>query len=189
MASKGNTKNAAEEYLRTGSAPEIVTDEKPETENLDEQLDGLAAEQGDEELQEAEAEKAPAPQDKKENKADKKAPKEEKPAPEEAPEEEGTEEDADGNVADVDPNALPAEVAELPRVQALLETEDQINILKDALTEGYAIDTADFPKAVQQLRLERSDAHMLYQIIDQTLPAASFLSNLEKGFDPKKVVE
>ena len=189
MASKGNTKNAAEEYLRTGSAPEIVTDEKPETENLDEQLDGLAAEQGDEELQEAEAEKAPAPQDKKENKADKKAPKEEKPAPEEAPEEEGTEEDADGNVADVDPNALPAEVAELPRVQALLETEDQINILKDALTEGYAIDTADFPKAVQQLRLERSDAHMLYQIIDQTLPAASFLSNLEKGFDQKKVVE
>src|SRR5262249_50443255 len=52
-----------------------------------------------------------------------------------------------------------------------------------------AIDTADFGKAVNQLRLERADAHLLYQIIDQTVPASSFLSNLEKGFDRKKVVE
>ena len=190
MASKGNTKNAAEEFLRTGSAPEVVTEETQETENLDEQLDELAAEQENaeeatEQTQEEQAEQQieEAPQGKKE----KTAKKEEKTAEETA--EENEVEEADGNVADEDPNALPAEIAELPRVQALLETEEQINILKDALAEGYAIDTADFGKAVQQLRLERSDAHMLYQIIDQTLPASSFLSNLEKGFDQKKVVE
>ncbi|MGH7485099.1 MAG: hypothetical protein ACREMY_05755, partial [bacterium] len=76
------------------------------------------------------------------------------------------------------------------RVQALLKAEEDINVLKDALAEGYAIDAEkDFPAAINQLRLERSDAHMLYQIIDQTLPASSFLANLEKGFDQKKVVE
>jgi hypothetical protein len=190
MASKGNTKNAAEEFLRTGSAPEVVTDETQETENLDEQLDELAAEQENaaeatEQPQEEQAEQQvdEAPQGKKE----KPGKKEEKTADETAEEDEVKE--ADGNVADEDPNALPAEIAELPRVQALLETEEQINILKDALAEGYAIDTADFPKAVQQLRLERTDAHMLYQIIDQTLPVGTLLSNLERDFDQKKVVE
>jgi hypothetical protein len=186
MASKGNTKKAAEEFLKTGVAPEIVTDEKQEEGDLEEQLDELAAEQEGEEEAPAEdaeeVEEAPKP-DKKDKKT-----KEEAPA-EDAEEEEEAEE-ADGNVADEDPNALPEEVAALPRVQALLKAEEEINVLKDALAEGYSIDAEkDFPAAIKQLRLERSDAHMLYQIIDQTLPVSSFLTNLEKGFDQKKIVE
>jgi hypothetical protein len=192
MASKGNTKKAAEEFLRTGSAPEITVEETQETENLDEQLDELAAEQEEtedaaEETQEEQVEEQQeeAPQEK----LDKKPVKKEEQAAEETPEEEESEEEADGNVADPDPDALPEEIAALPRVQALVQAEEQLNIIKDALVEGYAIDTADFGKAVNQLRLERADAHLLYQIIDQTVPASTFLSNLEKGFDQKKVVE
>lgn len=190
MASKGNTKKAAEEFLKTGSAPEVVTEETQETESLDEQLDGLAAEQESaeeitEEAQEGQAEQQAEEPPKKEKKA---AKQEDKPA-EDAPEEGEAEEEADGNVADADPDALPEEIAALPRVQALQKAEEELNIIKDALVEGYAIDTADFGKAVNQLRLERADAHLLYKIIDQELPASTFLTNLEKGFDQKKVVE
>ncbi len=192
MASKGNTKKAAEEFLRTGVAPEIVTDEKQEEGDLEEQLDELAAEQeGEEPAEDGEAvEEQEAPQEKPEKKGDKKPAKKDEKAAEEDSEEEESEEEADGNVADEDPNALPEEVAALPRVQALLKAEEEINVLKDALAEGYAIDAEkDFPAAIKQLRSERSDAHMLYQIIDQTLPVSSFLKNLEKGFDQKKIVE
>lgn len=194
MASKGNTKKAAEEFLKTGAAPELNLDNDQDPENLDEQLDELAAEQEEteeatEETQEEEVEQDETPEEKPGKKTEKKPAKKEEQATEDDSEEEESEEDADGNVADEDPDALPEEVAALPRVQALVQAEEQLNTIKDALVEGYGIDTTDFGKAVNQLRLERSDAHMLYQIIDQTLPASSFLSNLEKGFDQKKVVE
>lgn len=192
MASKGKTKDHATEYLETGNLPE--TPVGAESEDLDEQLDSLAEEQAEQEADieveaESEAEEEPKPaKDKKDAK------KEDKPAKEESEEDEqAAEEDVDGNVADEDPNILPEEVEQLPRVQELLKSEEAVNILKDALTEGYAISTEDMPKAIEQLRLERADAHMFYQIIDGILPASTFLVNLEnaygKGEGRAKVVE
>lgn len=88
-----------------------------------------------------------------------------------------------GNVADPDPNALPEDVEALPRVQELIKSEQIANNFLDLLAEGYAIDTEDPQKALEQLRLERSDAHLLYSIVDGRADAGAFLDMLA---DPQK---
>ena len=179
MASKGNTKTAAAEYLETGNAPEVDVEEQGE--GLDETLNEFQEEQEaateeveeveEEQVVEEEAEEAPA-----------KDPKTGKFTKKDAPvEEEQSEEEADGNVAEEDPKALPEEVAALPRVQELVQKEQQIEILSDLLAEGYGYDLTNPEQAFQRLRAERSDAAMLYAMIDGTLPASTLLSQLEDG--------
>ncbi len=53
----------------------------------------------------------------------------------------------------------------------------------DLLAEGYAIDTDNPEEALKQLRLERSDAHLLYDIVNGKADAANFLNMLA---DPQK---
>lgn len=187
------TKNAeaALEFLRTGEAPEVEVQE--EESNLDEQLDELAEEQAEatesEEEQEGEAEEEaeePEPQPEPKKKTSKKS------EPEVVDEEE--EGDADGNEADVDPNELPEEVANLPRVQALVQAEEQLNVVKDALLDGYANpyltgESPDFMKAIGHLQLERKDAAVLYGILDGNIPASEFLSQIEKNKAFESVTE
>jgi hypothetical protein len=84
-----------------------------------------------------------------------------------------------------DPDALPADIAENPKVQALVAKSEALQTLKDVLVEGYAIatETQDgkerpLAEVVNDLRLERADAHALYDITSGKKDVSNLLGML-----------
>jgi hypothetical protein len=101
---------------------------------------------------------------------------------------EGQTQDSTGN-ENTDPNALPEEVAKLPQVQVLQREAEVAQKFKDLLVEGYEIatETQDGkPRPVEEvlndLRLERQDAHTLYDVVNGKKDAGAFIDML---LDPK----
>lgn len=92
--------------------------------------------------------------------------------------------------ADEDPDGLPAEIAANPKVQALKAKADEAQLFRDVLVEGYAIPTEtqdgkERPVAeiLNDLRLERADAHALYNIVTGQAEVSALFNFLE---DPNR---
>jgi hypothetical protein len=193
MAKENRSKknrDAALQYLATGeaaAATEVIEDDGADIDQTIEEIAGEVEETVEEPVAEDEAEQEAEPEVPAEK--PKKGAKPVKEVVEEA-EEAPAEEDVDGNVADVDPNALPEEYLENPRVQELVKAEEYVNILKDSLANGYAIDFEKDPmEALRMVNEQRKDAALLYGMLDGQTPASTLLAAVEKNPQFANMVE